>query len=402
MNAEIIIFYILVFYSLFVSFFYLMLFLEFLGKKNIKNKRFGEITVIIPTYNNERIIEETIMSVFNQKYPKDKIKLIVVNDGSTDKTLEILKRISKETGKIQIYSIKNSGKSAAVNFALKKTNAEFVAVLDADTVLAKDTLLRSMQDFTNDKIMAVTCMMIPLQKKGFLVKMQRTEYLFTSIFRKVLGEIDAFPVAPGYALFRNKFFKEHGYFDEDNLTEDFEIALRIHKYHYTVKYNIDTYVKTEVPEKLKPLVRQRERWGYGTLFNIWKYRELFSKKYGDLALFLLPTTFFGIVVLLLLLFLTIKNLLISLLSIIHAYFIAGYYNTHLTSSMLILSLSNPQLIMGLFGFLLSLVIYFIIKKEVKEKISFFDYLIFLFGYMWILAFCYVLVIYRLIRGKKFW
>jgi cellulose synthase/poly-beta-1,6-N-acetylglucosamine synthase-like glycosyltransferase len=373
-----------------------------LNKKREKSKIKGEVTIVIPAYNSERIIERCVNSVINQVYPKDKIKIIVVNDGSKDRTLEILNRMQKKEPRLTVYSIKNSGKSAAVNFAIKRVKTEFIAFLDSDTLLSKDTIAKSMEDFISEKIMAVTCKMVPLQKKGFLVNLQRTEYLFTTLFRKVLGEIDSFPVAPGYAIFKREFFVNHGYFDEDNITEDFEIALRVHKYGYCVKYNLDTYVRTEVPEQFKKLSRQRERWGYGTLYNLWKYRSLFNFKYGDLATFLLPTTFLGIFVLVFLLFLTVKNLLVNLINIIRIYGVAGYYNYTTSVGNILISLSNPIFIIGLFSFLFSIIVYFIIKKQVSQKISFFDYLVFLFVYTFMLAFFYVLTLIRVIRGKKFW
>jgi cellulose synthase/poly-beta-1,6-N-acetylglucosamine synthase-like glycosyltransferase len=111
--------------------------------------------------------------------------------------------------------------------------------------------------------------------------------------KKLLGKLDCIHVTPGpFALYKTQILKDVGYFVEDNLTEDLEMALRLQKHNYGITQLIDTYVYTIAPEKFTGWYKQRNRWYKGTLINLFNYRKFFfNTKYGEFGFFQIPMTF---------------------------------------------------------------------------------------------------------------
>ncbi|RMD67093.1 glycosyltransferase family 2 protein [Candidatus Pacearchaeota archaeon] len=280
----------LTFFSLFNIFLILSVFLEKpLRRRAYSRNRKGlpKVSVIIPAYNEEEHIAETIEHVLKLDYPRAKLEVIVVDDGSKDRTYEVAKRFVKKG--VKVFRKRNGGKGGAVNFGIKIASGDVVATLDADSFPERKALLKMLPYFEDKRVMAVTPAMLIHRPKNFIEKIQYAEYLFGVFLRKVLAFVNAIHVTPGpFSLFRREFFEKHGLFDEKNITEDTEIALRMQKHHYKIENALDARVTTVGPSKFRNLVRQRLRWYTGFVNNSLKYKELMNiYEYGFMALVLI-------------------------------------------------------------------------------------------------------------------
>jgi len=143
--------------------------------------------------------------------------------------------------------------------------------------------------------MAVTPSLKVYSPKGFLQRIQYVEYLLGIYLRKVFALMGSIHVTPGpFTVYRKEFFDKYGGYDADNLTEDIEVALRIQSNNFIIENSIDASVRTVSPNKFGALKVQRKRWYVGFINNVIDYKHLFSKKYGNLGLFILPAAFLSV------------------------------------------------------------------------------------------------------------
>lgn len=292
LDSSSILFYFGTFLTLFVGIFYLITLFENREKiSDPKAKRFPKISIIVPAYNEAGTIRRSLESLLQLNYPKDQFEIIVVDDGSVDNTFQI----SQEFSQIHSFTKKNGGKGSAVNFGIEKSQGEFVVVLDADSFVSKNILRTMIGYFEDDQIMAVTPTLKVHNPKGFWQKIQHIEYLFSVFFRKIFSFLGSVYVTPGpFSIYRKSFFDQHGGFDEHNLTEDMEIALRIQAVGYEIENSINAEVFTMAPDNFKELLHQRIRWYTGVIENIYTYRHLFGVHKGNLGAFVLPVMMLSI------------------------------------------------------------------------------------------------------------
>lgn len=286
--------YIVAFLSTYVQVFLLLTFLSrrkeiVIRKAPITLPHYPSTSIIVPCYNEEATIERTVESLTNLNYPKDKLKIILVDDGSRDRTWEILSKY-KDNPQIEMYRKENGGKHTAMNYALTKVTTELVGGLDADSFVHPEALKRIVTYFNDPTAMAVSSAVTVHEPKNIIQRAQKAEYDFGVFMKKMLGMIGAIHVAPGpFSIFRKKVFDDLGPYRKAHNTEDAEIALRMQKHGYKIEHCPDAYVYTVSPNTVGKLYRQRVRWIYGFLKNAKDYRELFfNKKYGNIGFFTLP------------------------------------------------------------------------------------------------------------------
>jgi poly-beta-1,6-N-acetyl-D-glucosamine synthase len=273
--------------------------------KESKSKKTPSVTFIVPAYNEEKNIKSCIESLLNLDYPKNKVKIIVVDDGSTDRTAEIARKFN-----VKVISKKNGGsKASAMNYGMKFVKTELVACMDADSTANSDYLKKVVRQFTSDKVGAVTSGVKINKVTTLASKIQWVEYLMSVITRKVFSLLDCQFVVPGPGgIYRTKVLKQLGDFETDNLTEDMEMALRLHINGYKIANSLDAYVYTVCPESFKDLFKQRMRWYRGYLENFSKYFRMFlNPKYGNFGIFFLPTTILWIAILIMIFTLNVGN-----------------------------------------------------------------------------------------------
>jgi len=256
-------------------------------KKALETKT-PTISVILPTHNEEKCIAETIRSVLNAKYSSER-EVIVVNDGSTDRTEEIVKKISEENREVKLINVTHGGKANAINQGVKNAKSEIVIVLDADSRVDENALLQIVEPFSDEKVGAVSGIIKTIDEKNILVWFQDFEYVLSSAWRYLCNNLNATYILPGFAAIRRNALIAVGGFSADTFSEDFEIGLRLKKKGFRLDMS-NAIIYTKVPTTLKGLMRQRMRWGLGTIQVMRKHSDVpLNRKFGAVGLYGIPT-----------------------------------------------------------------------------------------------------------------
>lgn len=290
-----IILYVLIFISIYVQVVFLLTFLQ--KRKQIKYrngpielKNYPGVTIIVPCWNEQNTIGRTIDSLLNLDYPKDKLNIFLVNDGSTDNTWQIMQNFTSNP-QISVFNKENGGKHTAVNLGIEKSTTPFVGCLDADSFVDSQALKRLMSYFEEDPAtMAMSPSIIVDRPKTLIQIAQRVEYDWAVFIKKVLGLLGANYVTPGpFSIYRKEVFERLGYFRKAHNTEDMEIAFRMQSNRFKIDQCNDAFVYTTAPSTVKKLYKQRLRWIYGFIMNCWDYRKvLFRRKFGAFSMFSVP------------------------------------------------------------------------------------------------------------------
>lgn len=362
-----------------------------------KYKVWPTVSIILPMYNEEDAIEMTLDSVFNLDYPKKKLKIICVNDGSTDNTLKIVKKINKKYDFILINQ-KNQGKYVALNNALKKIDSDFFACFDADSFTDSNSLKSMIEEFDEKNVAAVMPIMKVHNPENLLQQVQWLEYIINIFYKYIMGKIDCIHVTPGpFSIYRTKYVKELGGFRKAHLTEDLEMALRLQDNHYKLKQSLDAVVYTKSPKRLKAFISQRTRWYQGTFFNIKDYKHfLFNKEYGEFGFFHIPlvaiTGFLGLLGVLTVIYLFLKGLFHTL----NRWYLTNFdFVTYITSfkfNTTLLDLNWQTLFQTTVLFSLIFIVIYLSFIGTKERINFFK------GFKYFFMFIYFFLIYKFIIG----
>jgi cellulose synthase/poly-beta-1,6-N-acetylglucosamine synthase-like glycosyltransferase len=402
--------YVFTFLSVYVQVFFLITFLQ---KKNtilirvgsIELEKYPGVTIIVPCYNEEKTIVETVNSLLDLDYPKDKLQIIVVDDGSKDNTWSIIQDFTKNEN-IRVFKKSNGGKYTALNLGLEKTSTPFVGCLDSDSFVDAQALKRIMTYFEDEKTMAVAPSIIVDNPKNILQGAQKAEYDMAVYNKKMLAFLGGIHVTPGpFSIYRKRVFEELGPYRHAHNTEDQEIALRMQENHYKIEHCPDAYVYTIAPDTVGKLYRQRLRWIYGFLRNAIDYRRLlFRKKYGTIAFFTLPSGLISVLSIVFLFIMILSNLTNFIFTKIKEVKVIGFDNTFLTNNFNIdLFFFDAKTIVFISIILYtSIIISLLIGRTIVEgrpRISF-DIFYFVIIYSVIAPFWIMRAIYNAIRSKQ--
>jgi cellulose synthase/poly-beta-1,6-N-acetylglucosamine synthase-like glycosyltransferase len=378
---------------------FLLLFLE--KEKEFRKRsvltKFPRISILIPAHNEEKIISKTINSLLNIDYPKNKLEINVIDDGSSDRTYEIAK--SFRSKKIKVYRKENGGKASALNYGLSKVRTNLMLVIDADCFLARDALKKMVAEIQDENTMAVIPYIDVYNPQRFLEKIQAVEYSFMNFFRKLTASIYAVFMAPAAVLYKTDFFRKYGKFDEKTITEDSEMGLRITSHHFNIANVFDAKVFTVVPNTLSKLMRQRVRWAYGIHSDLNKYKKLLSFKYGDLGTFALPQIPLRSGILIIILLLLFTSTLQDFVQRFRLLQLVGYDITTFLQ-LNFFYLLDIRMFIFLFILFLSLLNYLLVRRVNRGKVSFFYFLAYIFLYAWLLNFFELVAIFYFLLGKK--
>lgn len=293
--------YAFLFLTLYLEVFFLITFFEErlkLGSRpaHLGLTKYPSTTIIVPCWNEETTVSKTVESLLNLNYPKDKLNIFIVDDGSTDHTWEVIQKF-KDNPQITLIKKQNGGKHTAVNLGIEESTSELIGCLDADSFVDKNALREMARAFNEDEsVMAVTPVLVVHEPKTVLQKMQETEYYTGAFLKRMLSPLDAINVTPGpFSIFRREVFSKIGLYRKAHNTEDIEIALRMQANHMRIRNVHTAHVFTTAPRTLYTLYRQRLRWAYGTMKNTLDYRfMMFRRRYGILGMITLPLSFFGV------------------------------------------------------------------------------------------------------------
>jgi len=371
-----------------------------------ETKKIYEITAIVPAYNEEDTVEDTIKSILNVDYPGLK-EIIVVDDGSTDNTWKIIQGLAKKYEKVKAYTKENEGsKACPLNFGLKKVKTEIVAVIDADSYPAVDSFRKMVGFFDEPNVGAVTCIFIPRNNKTFFERLQAVEYNIIAFTRKLLDYVDAIYVTPGpLALYKKDALDKIGGFDKKNMTEDIEATWHLAYEGFHRRMCLSTSATTTVPKKIKPWYKQRRRWNIGGLQCISKYKKCFFKK-GMLGFFILP--FFILQLTLGLIGLSIFFYLMT--TRIISNFLYTKYSVSVGTPLITMNdffitpsfLNYLGVILFIAGGLFTILVLYIINKDLLKKHNLFNVLFYLIVYLAVYPFIMISAIYNFLRGGASW
>jgi cellulose synthase/poly-beta-1,6-N-acetylglucosamine synthase-like glycosyltransferase len=287
------------FVSLYFEVFLLLTFVE--KKKTVAAENdmpvlnFPSVTIIVPCFNEEKTVAKTLNSLLALEYPKEKLSIMVVDDGSRDGTMAAAQAFTANP-QISVFSKENGGKYTALNFGIDKCQTELVGCLDADSFVKADALKEIVRYFDDSEVAAVTPSIKIYHPSGLIRLMQNVEYNLGNFMRKTLGYLGSIHITPGpFSIFRKTVFDKIGPYRHAHNTEDFELCLRIQTNHMKIANAHRAVVYTIGPPTIKKLYMQRVRWTTGFINNLYEYRNImFNRDYGNLGMLILPMAFISV------------------------------------------------------------------------------------------------------------
>ncbi|SDT66196.1 bifunctional polysaccharide deacetylase/glycosyltransferase family 2 protein [Actinoplanes derwentensis] len=255
-----------------------------LGRRHARRSRrpgvWGEpytqpVTVVVPAYNEKECIADTVRSLAASTHP---VRIIVVDDGSTDGTAEIAESLG--FADVTVIWQPNSGKPAALNTGIAAADTDVVVMMDGDTVFEPDTVRLLVQPFADSRIGAVAGNAKVANRKGLIALWQHIEYVVGfSIDRRAYDVMQCMATVPGaIGAFRREALRQVDGLSDDTLAEDTDLTIAIIRAGWRVVYEEQARAWTEAPTTVRQLWKQRYRWSYGTMQAMWKHRRALTDK----------------------------------------------------------------------------------------------------------------------------
>ena len=251
-----------------------------------------QVSVLIPAYNEEDVIVQTVTAALGADYPNKEV--IVVNDGSTDRTEELLEETFGTDGRVRIIHQINGGKPAALARALEAASSPMVVTIDADTVIDRDAIRKLVRDFADPRVGAVAGNVKVGNRTRWLTRWQALEYITSqNMEKRAFDLLNCIPVVPGaVGAWRVEAIAAAGGFTADTVAEDTDLTIAIRRAGWRISYDEEAIGYTQAPETAGALMGQRFRWTFGTLQSVWKHRDTIGRwKYGTLGWIALPNIF---------------------------------------------------------------------------------------------------------------
>ena len=247
------------------------------------------VSVIVPAYNEEVGIAATVRSLVASSHPD--VEIIVVDDGSTDRTAEVVDALGEPT--VRLVRRANGGKPAALNTGIALARHDVIVMIDGDTVFEPDTITELIRPLADPTIGAVSGNTKVGNRRGLLGRWQHIEYVIGfNLDRRMYDVLRCIPTIPGaIGAFRRDVLDAVGGVSDDTLAEDTDLTMAINRAGWRVVYEERARAWTEAPATLRQLWRQRYRWCYGTMQAMWKHRRAVRER-SPLGRFGLPYLLF--------------------------------------------------------------------------------------------------------------
>ena len=243
-----------------------------------------KVSIIIPVYNESSNIKKCLKLVYASKYPKNLYEVIVIDDGSTDDTIEIVKSFKN----VRLFRTAHKGKTIALNYGIKRAKYDIITLLDADTMLSSDTLPKLVAPFKEPTVGATIGTYNVSNRKNMLTSFQTIEYSYNNLVRMGFSRLfhDSVWFYGAMSCYRKSVLENIGYIHSDILAEDMDIALRLQNTGYNIVHVDDAYSTTVVPETIGAFFKQRIRWWTGVLQAMRKnrnasYKNVSSKTHAN-------------------------------------------------------------------------------------------------------------------------
>jgi len=229
------------------------------------------VSIVVPAFDEARVIEPAVRSLAASDYPE--VEVIVVDDGSTDRTGEIVEDLGLE--RVRVLLEENAGKPVALNTGIAAARHGLIVTVDADTVFESGTLRQLVQPFREGRVGAVAGNTKVGNRSGLLGRWQHIDYVMGfNLDRRLYDVLQCMPTVPGaIGAFDRRALAEVGYFSGATLAEDTDVTIALGRAGWRVLYAEDARAFTEAPSTISALWRQRYRWSYGTMQAVWKHRR---------------------------------------------------------------------------------------------------------------------------------
>jgi len=397
--------YVIYFFTIFTSLIYILAYVKN-KKKLIKEASKNEptITFLIPAYNSANFIENTLNNILESNYPKEKLNIIVVDNASTDNIKDKIKKFKN----VKLIRTEVKGKAHALNIGIKEIKSEYALLLDSDTLIEKDLIRKCLAYFEDQKIGIVIPTLKPYKPKKLIEKFQVVEYSVSTFIRSLMSTYEALPAAPACTMFRTEILKKTQGYDEENLTEDLEMAFQVKKLGYNIYNAINATAYTIIPDTFKGVHRQRMRWSYGTLYNLKKHKDIFGTKYGDFGWFFMPMFILSVFFSILLFFIFFYNLLNNGFKIIRNLILTNFKIAIDFSDFSFLNvITTLKYILAIVIFIMALYIFrkvkFYYETNKEDNIKIYKYVIFSLLYTPFLLYIWVMsLIFFIVNRKPQW
>lgn len=237
------------------------------------------VSILIPAHNEEIVIERTLESLCALNYPAHRIEIIVVNDGSSDATAELVTKFSRRDSRVRLFNVPEEesvqGKAHALNLGLKETRHEIIAVYDADNTPEPESLRYLVLNLIKNPKLVSTFGKFRTRnwRKNLLTRFINLETLsFQSIIQAGHYLVFKIAILPGtnFVVYKKELVNIEGW-DDDALTEDTELSIRLYQEGYEIKFVPYAVTWEEEPEQWGTWVRQRTRWVRGNFYMLRKY-----------------------------------------------------------------------------------------------------------------------------------
>ena len=253
------------------------------------------VTIIVPAYNEENVIERCISSLLEQEYPN--LEIIVVNDGSTDRTAQVVRENFGDHSRVTLIEQENFGKWRAANNALSVVEAPIFVIADADSLFPPDTVSWLVQQFKDEEVGAVSGLVEVGNHENLLSDFQRIEYIVSqNVMRRAYETFEGILVVPGaVGAWRTEAVRRAHEFSGDTLTEDADLTVAVHRAGYRVRFQEQARSVTEAPSTVRGFLRQRLRWTFGMLQAAWKHRGAITEGRSVGLISIIDSIVFGLV-----------------------------------------------------------------------------------------------------------
>jgi len=248
-------------------------------------------TVLIPAHNEAKVIVDAVRHILSSDYPN--LEVIVIDDGSTDDTSELVKTHYADDARVKLLRIANGGKAAALNCGLEHALGQVVVAVDADTHFEQDAISKLVRWFVDPAVGAVAGNAKVGNRINMITRWQALEYVTSqNLERRAFAALGCITVVPGaIGAWKREALDQLGGFPLNTLAEDQDLTLGLLTAGYRVLYDSSAIGWTEAPDTVEGLVKQRFRWAFGTLQCLWKHRKVTLRpRYGTLGLIAVPQT----------------------------------------------------------------------------------------------------------------
>ena len=338
-------------------------------------KNYPKVSIIIPAFNEEKVIKKTLDSMLETQYPRKEI--IFVDDGSTDSTLEIARQYKD---KITVLHKPNGGKASALNYGLVYAKGEIIVVVDADTIIGRNSVKEIVKGFeVNEHVAAVAGNIKVRNRVNWITKCQALEYLTgIQVIRRAFDTFGSITVVPGaLGAFKKACVSGTGAYGKETIVEDFDQTIKLLKAGLITQGSVKAVAYTEAPTTLDDFTKQRKRWYRGNIQVLKRHSDaLTNPRFGYLQKLALPYLFLGMIITPIIGFTALANVIFGVLAgdgwwVLEA---AGIFTVvHILMCALAIRIDDedPKLLLYsgflLFGF--KQIVDFLLLKAILEQLS---------------------------------